>query len=83
MHLSDEAKSRAQSLEMKEDSWRESSEEKPDNASASLDLVQSCCVTGAEYARGLGRGRMRIVSHLSAACNDEDAQRGQQKVGKG
>ena len=80
MHLADEAESRAQSLEMKEDSWRESSREKPDKASASLDSAQWCCVTDAEYARKLNKGGMRSASLLSVVCDDEGTQRNQQKL---
>lgn len=80
MHLSGEAKSRAQSLETKGDSWRESSREKSDKAPASLDSVQWCCVTVAEYVREPNSGKMGNGSLLGVVCNDEDARRDQKNT---
>jgi hypothetical protein len=54
VHPSGGGRSRAQSLEMKEDSWCESDRKMPDKDSVSLDLGWGGgCVTAAECAYSL------------------------------
>lgn len=74
MHPFGEVKSRAQSLEMKEDSWCESNRKKPNKGSASLDPVSMEYVTVVGCARDLDQGQMSDGRSLSVVCGDEDAQ---------
>jgi len=74
VHPFDGAKSRVQSLEMKGDSWCESNRKRPKKVPRHSIRFSVGCVTIAEFALSLKRGRMRNGRSLGVVCGDEDAQ---------